>query len=422
MSIIKQISQDEDELWKSCKYEIKVTIKFSNGVERELKPLQIAGMYLEKDFDTDHMPILFLDLALSKKDEMMVDSQTEFQVQIKQFYLEEKDGEKKDPKIFLNETFVRLNYGPTPNVSARVNDEIRKSNDNDDDDVAMEDIVTKTSYPLIKKEDFILSKNIVNANLVNVTQLDIFAWILQKAGNNKPFLISNFTNSNSMNEIVMLPKGMLETLIYMEREYGWHQEGTYLFMDYDVIYVTRMNGECTAWCKDEPKTLIFCVSEATSDENVPTGVLPKEDKVYYNIGVDQFTMSNASEISDQIEGNNIILINTTNGEPTDIQSGTSSYSPQGSYQARSYHGHNPYVSEQHKRRKQEQENQFRMTCINGDLGFLTPNKAIRMLTDVTEIVDKFKGKYRLASFKAVFIKNGDYFDNSTEIIIKRVFE
>lgn len=420
MAIIRSLPGGEDNKWLSCKYEVHITLKFSNGVKRELKSLQIAGLYLEKDFDNDRMPILFVDIAISKKDELMIDSKTEFQIQIKQFYLESPEGEKKDPKIFLNDTFVRLNYGPLLTSSVRVNEEIRRSQNMSDDDVAMEDIQTQNSYPLIKKSDLILTKQIVNGVIANVTQAHIFAWTLTKAGCNKPFLISDFTNSQNWPEMVMLPKGFLDTLIYMESEYGWHNEGTYIFIDYDVMYIIRMNGQCTAWRSNEPKTVTFCISDSSSDESIPTGVLPKEDNVYYNIGTDQFTPSNASEISDQIEGNNMILINTQNGSPTNIQSGTDSYSGSGSYLARSYHGHNPYAEEQHKRRKNEQQNQVKMTCFNGDISYLTPNKAVKILTDVTEIMDKFDGNYRLAGYKAFFIKNGDFFDNNTEIVIKRV--
>ena len=423
MSIISNLP-DEENKWASCKYQVEITLKFSNGTERKLKPLQIAGLYIEKDFDESRMPIMFVDLAISKKDELMIDAETEFQIQIKQFYLEEQDGERKKPKTFFNETLARLNFGPMLTTSIKVNDEIRRSNDMSDDDVAMEDIITQNSYPLIKKSDLILTKKIVNGVLKNVNQLDIFSWILQKAGSNKPFLISSFTNSETLEEVVMLPRGFLESLIYMENEYGWHNEGTYIFIDFDAMYITRMNGKCTAWRKNEPKTLTFCISESTSEESVPTGVLVKEKEeiVYYNIGTDQFTPSNASEVSDQIEGNNMILVNTTDGETSDVQSCTDSYDGKGSYLARSYHGRNPYVNEQHRRRKSEQQNQLRMTCLNGDISFLTPNKAIKVLTDVTEIVHKFDGDYRLSSYKAFFVKNGDFFDNSTEIVIKRVEE
>lgn len=405
--------------WKSCKYEVSVEIKFSDGTVRSLQKPQITGLYLEKDFDADHLPILMLDLALSKLDENALDDKTEFNIKMRQFYIEGENEEKKDLRFFLNDTFVKLDYGTNPNASDKIDREIRESSGYKDGDVAPEDLASQTTFPLVKKSDLILSKNIVNGNLSNVTQRDVFFWMLSNAGCRKNMLVSNFTNPASIKELVVHPRGLLKSLVYMESEYGWHQEGTYIFLDYDALYAIRMNGLCTAWRPNEPKVICFCISETTSSDNVPSGVQVQNNTVYYNIGMDQFATTSGSEISDQIEGNNLLLINTSNGGASNVQADVKSYGS-GAYSTKSYHGHNPYVKEQHNRRKLEQENQIKLTCTNGDISFLTPNKQVSILTDVTSIANRFRGNYRLASFKMALVKNGEYFDSSTEVIVKRV--
>jgi len=412
--------------WKACKYEIGVTLKFSSGTTRKLEHSQIAGLYIEKDFDTDHLPVMMIDLALNDIDEKNVDSSTEFHVQIKQYYVTKAEGSKKSPKILLNDTFVRLNYGKNPDSNNKTIRKIRQENGYRDlDDVSMDDLASQETYPLVRKSDLILSKNIVNANLVDVNQLQILSFILQEGGLNKKYLLSNIMNSEVIHEVIVEPKGFLQNLLQFEREYGWHEEGTCIFLDYDMLYLIRMNGVCTAWRQNEQKMLTFCITDSTNDDaTIPTGVLVKPDVVYFNIGSDNFLLSNASEMSDQIEGHNMILNNTIDGSQSSINGKGKSYSGRGSYQTKTYHGHNPYIANQQQRRTAERQNQVRMTCLNGDISFLTPNKAVQILTDVSGFSKYFKtdseGGYRLASFKSSMIKNGDSFDNSTEILVKRV--
>ncbi len=413
-SILDKVSGGEK--WKACKYSINISLKFEDGTVRKLHTTQILSLYIEKDFDTDHLPIMMVDLALSTIDQNLVNSKTEFQVQIKQFYIEESEGEKKSQKYFLNDTFVKMDYGKSPDSAAKINKDIRKEEYLSDDDVAPVDLTNKVSYTLYKKSDLALTKTIVNGNLSNVTQLKILAWMIQKSGCRKRFLLSNFTNSKEVKEIMVHPKGFLESMIETEKEYGWHTEGTYIFFDYDLLYIIRMNGKCTAWQQNEPKTLCFCITSSTSSDNIPTGVLPKNDTIYYNIGGDQYKTSVSTDINEHIEGSNVILVNTSDGSTSNVSGGSSG----GSYQAKSYHGHNPYVSEQHKRRQSELANQVTLVCMNGDIGYLTPNKAVKILTDMTENVSKFNGDFRLAEIKVSFGKNGEFFDNAARIVLKKV--
>lgn len=405
--------------WNQCKYEVHIEIKFSDGNTRVVKPSQIQGLYVEKDYDKDHLPILLLDLSLSVLDEKKVDNETEFNIRIRQFYVQGDSTDKREPKMWLNDTFVKLNYGINPDTTDAINKKARFANGMSEDDVAPEDLVSQTSYPLVKKSDLILTKQLVNCPLSNVTQHDIFFWMMSKVGCRKPWLMSNITNTERHSEFLVQPKGYLENMLFLEKEFGWHPEGTCIFFDYDVLYVVRKSGNPTAWRLNEPKELCFCITEATDSDNVPSGVIKKNNIVYFNLGNDQYNRINASTIADQVEGKNMLLTNTTNlGNSSNVQSQIKTYG-NGAYSVKSYHGHNPYVEQQHAIRKLEQENTFQLVCLNADLGFLTPNKQVKVITNVTKVAKEFGGVYRLAGFRSSFIKDGDYFDSSTEVIIKK---
>lgn len=405
--------------WNQCKYDVHIEIKFSDGNVREVKPSQIEGLYIEKDYDNDHLPILILDLALSVLDENKIDNETEFNIRIKQFYVQGDSTDKREPKLWLNDTFVKLNYGVNPDTKDAINRKARSANGMSDDDVAPEDLTSQTSYPLVKKSDLILTKQLVNCPLSNVTQQDIFFWMMSKIGCRKPWLVSNFTNTEQWEEFLVQPKGFLENMLFLEKEFGWHTEGTCIFFDYDVLYVIRKSGTPTAWRVNEPKEICFCITEATDSDNVPSGIIKKNNIIYFNLGNDQYHRMNASTVADQVEGKNMLLVNTTNsGNSSNVQSQIKTYG-NGAYSVKSYHGHNPYVNQQYSIRKLEQENTFQLVCLNADLSFLCPNKQVTVITNVTSAAKDFGGIYRLAGFKSSLIKDGDYFDSSTEVIIKK---
>lgn len=425
MSITKKLNI-ENPAWKSCQYELRVSLKFSDGVTRQLKPSQITGLYLEKDYDNDHLPVLMLDLALSKKDDNHInaDVHTEFRLSIIQYYVETSEegdgnGEKKNPQTYLSDTFVSLRLKNTPDNSSKMDQLVRDEDEIDDDSVAPADMVSQTTHVLVRKKDLTLSKKMTNEVLSNASMLDTIAILCSKCGCSRNVLLSNLTNNTKHSELLLEPRQFLAQLIFLESEYGWHREGTYLFLDFGLLYIIRKNARCTVWRKNEAKKVCFCISESTSGDNVPKGVIPAGSIVYYNIGTDQYESADASLVGDQIEGNNVLLVNTSTGSASSIESGITSYDG-GSYATKSYHGHNPYVKEQFVRKKQEAESQIQLTCINGDLNYLTPNKQYCFLTDVTEMVSQLKGNYRLGCIKTSFVKNGGYFDATSIITVKRV--
>ena len=174
----------------------------------------------------------------------------------------------------------------------------------------------------------------------------------------------------------------------------------------------------SSWQTNEPKDICFCISNIQGSDNVPKGIIKDRNIVYYNIGTDQYQLKSASIVGDQIDGNNMILIDSSTGKSMDVKSNAPSYDG-GSYNTKEYHGHNPYIKEQYIQSKNEESNQVVITCMNGDMGFLTPNKHYTFLTDVTNIANHFRGDYRLSGFKSTFSKNGDYFDSTSVITVKK---
>ena len=200
MSITKRLNL-ENNTWLSCRYKIEVEIKFSNGTLRTLKPIQIQKIYLEKDYDGSNLPIMMIDLALSKLDRCNVDDDTEFNIKITQYYIDDFSEEKREPKYFINDTFVRMDFNESTNPTAKLDKKIRELNGMGEEDVSPDDLVEKVTYPLVKKSILSLTKKVNNTVIKNVTMTDAVAWLLSKSGCLRNVLMSNFTNTKRYDEL-----------------------------------------------------------------------------------------------------------------------------------------------------------------------------------------------------------------------------
>jgi hypothetical protein len=423
MSISNKLNLDNNN-WLSCKYSISVEIIYSDNTVRTLKNAQILGLYIEKDYDKDYLPVIMIDLSISSLDENKVDDDTIFHVTIKQFYVEGGDinNERKSLKTFIDEKFHRIDYGTQPDVSEKFEKKIRASDGLDDDSLASYDLTSSVTYVLVKKSDLIMTKVLTNDVLVNCTMHDVICYLLTVAGCGKKVLMSSLTNTTNYSELLLEPRTFLEQMIFLENEFGWHTEGTYIFIDYDIFYIVRKGSTPTVWLKNEPKKVCFCINSLESSDKDSSGIIIQDNIVYVNTDDENYKMVDASIVEDQISGSNLILVNTTTGDSTTIESGTNTMSNSGTYVSKMYHGHNPYTIEQFKRMRKENDHIWDIVCNNSDIGFYTPQRLFTFLSDVTKINDALKGTYRISSMKSSFIKNGEIFDTSSTVRVKRVSE
>ena len=419
MSISKILKLSKSS-WYSCKYEMNLEIILGDGEVIKLQNSQIVGMYLEKDYDNDHLPILRIDLAIGRLVRNKIDDDTVFHLKVTQFYLEnnDTDSEKKERKVFIDEKFTRIDFGTPPDTNEDLERKVRESNGMSDYEVAPHDLTSQETFVLVKKRDLSFTKKLVNGVLANVTMEEAVRWSLVNAKCQNNILMSNFTNTERHNELLLPTKPLLEQLIYMEQEYGWHTEGTYIFVDFDTFYIIRKNGKSTAWKKNEPTSVSFCIVGSLSKDSGSEGIIRQNSNIYVNVGSEQYKLVDASIVGDQIDGTNLILFNTSNGTYTKLETGTNSIDG-GAYTSKMYHGHNPYVTKQFNRMKHENDHIWELSCKNIDISQFTPNKQYTFLSDVTKINKTLSGFYRISSIKTSFVKNGDYFDTTSTVRVKR---
>ena len=95
-----------DRDWQQYEYLVDCSITIPGKDTIELNDLQIEGVYIEKDFDNDHLPVLLLDLSISRLTELSIIKymeETVFSLQIMSYIRDPGDPDViMDKKILIS--------------------------------------------------------------------------------------------------------------------------------------------------------------------------------------------------------------------------------------------------------------------------------------------------------------------------------
>lgn len=403
--------------WRQYEYLIDCTITIPDVGSYTLNQLQIEGIYLEKDFDNDHLPVLLLDLSISKLMELRIMKHAEdttFALTITSYIRDPENPDMIMDKVkIISGEFHTIIPDVTPDTERQLRKILRENNDSDDNEFALEDTLNKVTYILIKSDAAKASRTIVNNVLTNVNLTTAYAYILTAAGI-KNVLMSNFDNTDVIPEMLLLPIPALNELIYLENYYGLHREGTQIFMDFDTTYINRMNGQCTVWKRNEVKNVTFFIGNMMNAQNIVCGSFVSGDTTFVNVDKDSYRLGDDSSSADQLIGQNITLVNEDTTEVTNVNAGGEFTTVKTTF------GHNKYINEQLVFRKNENKRIIHIMCTYINISCLTPNKQYRFITDDSEIVEDLGGTYRMSSWNTTFVREGNHFITATVATLKRV--
>lgn len=406
--------------WDEYEYDISVSVN-NNGNLVQLKPVQIQSLLIEKDYDKSNLPVVVLSISEASTS-VSVTNKTEFIISIDRFIaVKNKKGEikqKKNKSNVLRDIFSPIEPDTTTSGND-LSDVAAKEKKTKKDELTPEDLTTKSTYTLFRKSDLTASKYIYNDILKDVTITDAIALLLSKAGVSK-VLMTNLDNTNKISELLCLPIGLIQQLNYLKNYYGWHKEDSMIFMDFDVTYIIRMNGKCTAWRQGEPKLVTFYIDTVTKGDNAKAGMTQKGSDMYVNVGANNYLQEDLTSVVEQTTGTNTIIVNEDKGSVSTINgTATNTLSKSGSTTIKTTTGHNAYLKDWVKYRSKEQSGVITLTCDNIDFFLLTPNKEYRLAAGKSKIAKDVKGTYRLSSAITTFGKDGNSFSSKTNVTLKK---
>lgn len=261
------------------------------------------------------------------------------------------------------------------------------------------------------RADHILATNqIINAILSNCTVTDGAAYMLKQIGA-KGVLMSPSDNTVIYDQLVIPPLPAHKGLLRLANTYGLYKAGATIFFDYDIIYILNKKLGCTAWINNEIRTVYLTSFPSSADRNIMrSGFYANGAERYCAINLvgNALSVNNESMFADQIEGGNIIAINSNTGNITKLNStlNVSEMSPskQGKYNRVVVQNTGSDSTIESARAAIEQsQNVLDVVVENVNIRALSPNKDFIFTTDNAKYT-KYTGHYRITSASTVFTR------------------
>lgn len=380
-----------------------------------IEDVQITGLYLERNYDTDHLPVFMIQLIIG--DELYYNicnhhDSTTFTMKLKS-QISVSETEKTAGSLYINGTFVPMNVESSPYHSQQLYDDIKEKSTAGEGSM-LTNFSNARTFILCSRQQLNASKKVCNYVLSSANMLDAVSVVLSQSGAVKP-LVSPFDNSTSYSELVLLPQQTIPQLKYLNSFFGFYKEGAQIFFDLNYTYILRNTAKCTAYVTNEIQTVVFCVYDTSHGETAKIGSkadLPTKT-AYIGLSSINCMVENLSTTANEYMGTNATIINN-DGNVSTATSGTGN-----AYNVLSVTSHNNYLSSELSLRMKELSCVVYLNLQNVDLNLLTPNKTFRIMSTDTNITKKVTGLFRLVSTQTSFIKSGNKFISNTVVQLKR---
>ena len=430
------MSKDVKEIeYKTCKYKIeKCNLIIDDWGEHEVNPgEEITFMLLEKDFEKYMNPFFEIDLTVSNKlYRIMRKNNTKIKMYLNirsaLFKTAENYDETNNPgtnyETFINETFrVFLD-----DESARLDDPLQK--EIEDNTVYGDDDPNVTTYGssshlrllLFRDADISGPKNLQAAILTGATITDTVTYLLCKMGTPKKVLMSPSSNPTRYAQMKLPPIRIDEAIERVCNNYGMHENGSNLFLDFDRTYVLDRCNKCTAWEPNEYKVVHVVSIPPTEDSRYRTGIHIAADERAYYTQMKFSETSAASLTASEFFGHSILVIDKATGASNLVQISGDEMKLMPKTEKLSYDrtvvvntGNRDTISAL-KTRLAEQSMVWNVQLDNTMVQVLKPNREFDFIFTNTES-SRYNGTYRLSRFATTFSRgtegDGEWFSTQT---------
>lgn len=380
-----------------------------------IQSLQILSMYLERDYDNDHLPVFMMQLLIS--DELYHKicnnhKDTTFTMKMKS-QISVSESEKTAGSLYISGSFEPIGIDGTPYDSQRLYEAVKEKS-TAGENALMTDFSKARTFVLCSKQQLAATKKIHNWVLSSASMTDAVAALLSESGAVKP-LMSPMDNSSRYSELLLLPQPLIPQLKYLNSFYGFYKEGAQIFFDLNYTYILRNTAKCTAYVKDEVQTVVFCIYDTSYGDSAKIGSKTdlKTKTAYIGLSSINFHVDNLSKAANEFMGTNAMIVNS-DGSVSTATSGQGE-----SYNVLSVTSHNNYLANELSLRMKEMSCVVYLSLVNVDLNLLTPNKTFRIISSDTNITKQTSGLFRLTSTQTTFAKNGEHFTATTVVQLKR---
>lgn len=383
-----------------------------------LDTIRVSDMELTRDYDNYFFPIFKFTIALSIDDYYtIIENKTDIKMRVRIQY---RNSNKDYSKLLFNEIFSVYIDNNTPDLNKelrqRTNDVVSKSTNGN-----LTDFGSSLELYLFREDYLNYNNTIINKIIKQGSMLDVITYLFYNSGIRKNVLLENFDNKNIYNEILLPPMKLIQSLAYLENQFGFYNTYSTFFFDINYIYLMSKKSGCNVWKKGDIKTVVFHIFSGATEYNFVNGSYYENNQYHINITKDSFIIESNSVSRNAIEGTNRLMINSIDGTVDDITQ-SSIQRGKGNYKVIVNKYDNKFLANAEKN-DNEDSNILSIQLVDYDILNITPNKEYKVVFDDSALSKQYGGIYRLTSNISIFAKEGtEYTLKSSLELRKRVKE
>ena len=373
-----------------------------------IEPKHITDIAIERDYDDDYYPIIRLSTILTPtvyfnilKNKLGV----RFKLRIQKFIYDKSNQFQFKTDVFNRIFSVYLNED-TPFMSQSTYDETKKV---EKSETTPKDLSNEFTFYLFNEWDLINTRRINNKIFSNCNMTDVLTHML---GINHfiEVLMTPLDNTTVYEEVIFPPLPFLGGLLALEQAYGFYKNGLLLFFDVECTYFIDLNVKCTAFRLAEYTQTVFNIRDSISSDVFTPGSYVDDinKKFIINVLPNTIQMHSHSIVTDQTEGNNLLIINPETGITTDLRT-NSTERKDGTYKVMVNKNNNKYCNSMAKLQRSENSKIITLSIGDFDTDVITPNKEFLFVFENQKINTEYGGNYRISKNHIVFNKQGEDF-------------
>lgn len=383
-----------------------------------IQPGYVSDIYIEKDFDDDMFPVFRLTVSLNTLTYFKVlENKTNVKVRLRmQKYKYDDNKQLVSKKDYFNEVFSFFLDEDTPFTDRDAYEKKQKIEKSDGNSI--NNYNRSLELYLFSSRNIMSSKKPINAVLSSASMTETIAYTLSSAGFNN-ILFSAPDNNTVYSEVVLPALTPVQTIEYLEQQYGIYRKGALLFFDIERTYMIDKNSKCTSYELQENTKTVFSIPKSTDGTSFFPGCYDDMNKSTFMINVAPSNLScqSNSVINDQLVGNRIMSI-TPDGNIRTVDS-TANQHGDGTYKIIKNKFNNEFLVYSMATRIQEQSKIITISVGDFDVNAFSPNKEFTFKFDDSRINQEYGGNYRLSSCKIYFKKSGEEYTVSGEGVFKK---
>jgi len=381
-----------------------------------LSNANILGLRIEKDYDNLFFPIMSIQLLLDYS----------------LYYTIVKNKTNIKFKIKL-EKFKYQGDGRTINYKEVIFDELFTTFIDDDSFFIDEDAYKRAKtitentltggvieFYLFKESAVNASRKVMNRVIQDANMTNVITYLLSNGGYTD-VLMSPLENYSSYNEIVLLPTTIIQNLSYLEKRYGFYNNGSVIFFDFNTTYILNRKSTVTAFRPNEfTKVTITCFKSINSNF-ITTGSYKDEELKTFTLHVSQnnIQISTTTIVEDMTYGTDLTLVSATSNTNKKITPDVQSINKNKKVLTNNFD--NKFLPTILENYKIENDGIIQVNVVDFDTELLGPNKQYLLSFEDVELQKKYgeNKSYRLSSETLVFEKSGDQLSLNAVLIFKK---